>query len=67
MADELDSVWDSADCAAFLKCSRKHFLRDVRFREGFPGRLPWSKELQPRWSSKAVREWALRPDYANAA
>jgi predicted DNA-binding transcriptional regulator AlpA len=67
MADELDIVWDAGDCAAFLKFSRKHFHRDVRHREGFPKPLAWSSEAQPRWSSKAVRAWALRPDYATAA
>jgi hypothetical protein len=64
MADE---VWTPADCAAFLKCTPKHFLRDYRFKEGFPKPLPWSSPTRPRWASGAVKAWALRPDYATAA
>jgi hypothetical protein len=60
-------VWTPAECAAWLKCSPKHFLREMRYREGFPKQLPWSLEGRPRWNSEAVKEWALRPDYANAA
>jgi hypothetical protein len=62
-----DLVWDAGDCAAFFKVCRKHFLRDLRFREGFPKQLHWSLEGRPRWSSDEVKAWALRQDYASAA
>lgn len=60
-------VWTPKECAAWLKCSSKHFLREIRYRDGFPKQLPWSVEGRPRWSSDAVKGWALRQDYANAA
>jgi hypothetical protein len=62
-----ESVWTAKDCAAYLKVSSKHFLRDYRFRDGFPRQLAWSIEGRPRWSAQAVKDWALRPDYATAA
>lgn len=64
---ELGEVWDAGDCASFFKVSRKHFLRDLRYRDSFPKQLAWSEEGRPRWSSEAVKAWALRPNYANAA
>jgi hypothetical protein len=60
-------VWTPADCAAFLKCCPKHFLREIRYRDGFPKQLPWSEGGRPRWDSEAVKGWALRPDYATTA
>lgn len=65
MAD--DSVWTSRECAAYLKATPKHFLRDLRYREGFPKQLPWSEGGRPRWAAQAVKDWALRQDYAKAA
>jgi hypothetical protein len=65
MRDEL--IWDAGDCAAFLKASRKHFLRNLRYKPGFPDQLEWSKDGHPKWSAEAVKAWALRPDYAKAA
>jgi len=63
----VNEVWTSKDCAAYLKCSSKHFLRKIRFSQGFPKQLPWSEGGHPRWDSGAVKAWALRPDYAIAA
>lgn len=66
MADE--SIWDAGDCASYLKMSRKHFLRDIQYREGFPARLPWSMQGQPRWAAQDVKTWALlRQNYATAS
>lgn len=62
-----ESIWDAGDCAAYLKMSRKHFLRDVRFREGFPQQLEWSVGRHPKWAAQDVRAWALRRDYASVA
>lgn len=62
-----DAVWDAGNCADYLKMSRKHFLRFIRFREGFPAQLAWSLEGRPKWSAQAVKDWALRQNYANAA
>jgi hypothetical protein len=64
---EDDDVWGTRDCAALLKCSPKHFLREYRFKDGFPAQLSWSIGGHPKWSKLAVKAWALRPDYANAA
>jgi hypothetical protein len=50
-------VWTPAECAAFLKCSPKHFLHSVRFKEGFPPPLPWSVGYRPKWSSEEVKAW----------
>ena len=60
-------VWGTKDCAAFLKCSPKHFLREYRYKTGFPKQLAWSVNGHPKWSAQAVKDWALRPDYATAA
>ena len=66
MADE--SIWHAGECAAYLKASRKHFLRELRFKEGFPKPLPWSEGGHPKWSAQQVKDWALvRPPYAQAA
>ena len=62
-----DEIWTAKDCAAYLKCSPKHFLRQIRFSEGFPAQLTWSIPGRPKWSAEAVKGWALRPDYATAA
>jgi hypothetical protein len=62
-----ESIWDAGDCATYLKVCRKHFLRDLRFRGGFPKQLPWSEGKRPRWSAQTVKDWALRQDYASAA
>ena len=61
-------IWNAQDCADYLKVSRKHFLRDLRYRDGFPKQLPWSLEGRPRWSAQEVRDWGLlRHQYATAA
>lgn len=65
MSDRDESVWDAGECAAYLRVSRKHFLRDVRFREGFPAQLDWSVGGRPRWAAWTVKAWALRHSYAN--
>lgn len=62
-----DDIWTAKECAAFLKLAPRYFLRKVRFQPGFPDQLEWSKMGHPRWSSAAVREWALRQNYAKAA
>lgn len=62
-----EAVWDAGDCASYLKMSRKHFLAKIRFREGFPAQLEWSKDGHPKWAAADVKAWALRRDYANAA
>lgn len=59
MSDRDQSVWDAGDCAAYFRISRKHFLRELRFREGFPVQLAWSLEGRPRWAAQAVKDWAL--------
>ncbi len=60
-----ETVWDAGECADYLRLSRKHFLRAVRFDEGFPVQLPWSIGRHPKWAARAVKAWALRHDYAN--
>ena len=67
MSLEEDDVWGSKECAGLFKCSPKHFLREIRFQDGFPPQLSWSIGKHPKWSKLAVKAWALRPDYAQAA
>ncbi len=63
-----EAVWDAGECAGYLRLSRKHFLRKIRFRDDFPKQLPWSVGGHPRWAAKDVKNWALlRQDYANVA
>lgn len=62
-----DSIWNAGQCADYLGMCRKHFLRDIRFREGFPQQLEWSRTGRPKWSAQAVKQWALRQDYASAS
>lgn len=62
-----DEVWTAKEVAAYLKLAPRYFLRKIRFQEGFPAQLEWSKTGHPRWSAQAVKDWALRPDYAKAA
>jgi hypothetical protein len=67
--EQLDpAIWDAGDCAAYFKVSRKHFLREIRFRDDFPPQLDWSLVGRPRWSAQDVKTWALlRRHYATAA
>ena len=60
-------IWTAKDCAAYLKVCPKHFLRRIRWKEGFPKQLHWSEGGHPKWSSEAVKAWSLRQDYAKAA
>lgn len=56
------ALWDSADCAAFMRISKTHFMQYVAPQPGFPHaiRIPKSdgKTGQPRWKAKEVIEWA---------
>lgn len=53
-------VWDSDECAEYLHQSRDKFMRDTRYGVDFPKQLEYSKAGQPRWSAKAVVDWALK-------
>lgn len=54
-----EEIWDAGDCADYFGVSRKHFLREVRYREGFPPQLPWSIGHRPRWAAQAVKDYAI--------
>jgi len=60
-------IWNAQECAEYLRFSKKYFQQKLPYFVGFPKPLEWSAEGQPRWSAKAVMEWALRQNYANAA
>ena len=53
-------MWDAEDCGGYFGCKREHFLRIKRYAEGFPAPLASSDAKRPRWSAKAVIDWALR-------
>lgn len=52
-------IWDAAQCAEYLGNTKPYFLRVRQFSEGFPKQLAMSAKRQPRWSAKAVTDWAL--------
>lgn len=58
-ADE--PLWDAADCAGYLKVSRKHFVDRIANIPGFPKRvqLPTAEGRRghPRWFAKEVVAW----------
>lgn len=55
------ALWDSADCAAFMRVSINHFRQYIASLPGFPQaiRLPKAdgKRGQPRWKAREVIEW----------
>lgn len=50
-------VWDAQDCADYLKQEKSTFLKRTQYAAGFPAKLDIPG--QPRWSAKAVADWAL--------
>lgn len=50
-------IWTGEQCAAYLGHSYSNFIRRTQYVEGFPKRCPVPG--QPRWSAKAVADWAL--------
>mgnify|MGYP003338762016 CR=1 FL=1 len=52
-----DDLWTSDDCAAYMRCSKGHFLRRVAALPGFPRRIDIGR---PRWYANEVREWVAR-------
>lgn len=56
------TLWDSADCALFMRVSLNHFRQYIAPQPGFPHaiRIPKSdgKTGQPRWKAREVIEWA---------
>jgi hypothetical protein len=60
-------LWNSSDCAAFFRCSRKHFMESIRPLPTFPrARYLPTKNGTGRalWNAADVRAWAvtaLRP------
>ena len=53
-------IWSAADCAGYFQHTPQHFLRETRFSAGFPPPLAMSDGKRPRWSAKAVVDWALK-------
>jgi predicted DNA-binding transcriptional regulator AlpA len=62
-------LWDSIYCAAFLKCSKEHFMQRYAPRPDFPQsvRLPSEKRGTPRWKAIEVIEWASTFQESRAA
>ena len=50
-------IWSAQDCAGFLNVAYKTFMNTRRYAPGFPA--PLDIPGHPRWSSKAVKAWAL--------
>jgi hypothetical protein len=48
-------IWDSEDCAHYLKCSRKHFTDRISKMPSFPEPV---KHLSCRWLMTDVVKWA---------
>jgi hypothetical protein len=60
-------IWTAKECAEYLKFAPKYFRSTVRYWAGFPQPLDWSIGGRPKWSAQAVKDWALRQNYAKAA
>jgi hypothetical protein len=59
-------IWDAAECAAYLRIEKASFLKRTQFAVGFPRRLDMPGH--PRWSAKAVADWAFsRTNHEQAA
>lgn len=53
--------WNSTDCAAFFRCTRKHFMERIRPLPSFPRamRMPTMVGLsRPLWTIADVQTWA---------
>jgi hypothetical protein len=48
-------IWDSEDCAAYLKCTRKHFTDRTSKLASFPEPV---RNLSNRWLMVEVIKWA---------
>lgn len=60
MSDALE-LWNSTDCAAFFRCSRKHFMESIRPLPTFPRAryLPTVNGTgRALWDVAEVRAWA---------
>ena len=55
-------IWTAAECGSYLGVTREHFLLRGRWEDGFPRSLKMSNSKRPRWSAKAVVDWALAPN-----
>lgn len=61
-------LWNSDDCAAFLRCQRRHFLENFKPLPTFPRALylPTIRgNSRPLWYAAEVQAWAaanLRPE-----
>jgi hypothetical protein len=60
-------LWNSTDCAAFFRCSRKHFMESIRPLPTFPrarylptihgtGRALWQADEVRAWAAANLRE-----------
>lgn len=56
------ALWDSSDCASFMRVSCGHFMQYIAPQPKFPQALRFpkldGKTGQPRWKAKEVIEWA---------
>jgi hypothetical protein len=58
------TFWNSADCAEFFRCARRHFMECIKPVYSFPPAhyLPRIDGVvsRPLWRASEVREWAER-------
>lgn len=55
-------LWNSDDCATFLRCSRRQFMERIRPVPSFPKPLylPTTEgSSRPLWHADDVRAWAV--------
>ncbi len=57
-------IWTAQQCADYLGQSYSHFAKRTQYQVDFPKRCPIPG--QPRWSARAVSEWALGPQQESA-
>ena len=53
-------IWNAKTVCEYLGCSYDTFMKRDRYIQGFPEPLHAFDGKQPRWSAKAVTDWALQ-------
>jgi len=52
-------LWNARTVAAYLGEHYDTYMKRTRYQPGFPQALPAFEGKHPRWSAKAVVDWAL--------
>lgn len=68
-------IWDAEACAAYMGCSKTHFLQSIQYANGFPAPIPrepythGGKQRTPesRWRAREVIAYGLGEEFPQPA